>query len=170
MVRLLAATGIVLASAIGTMQVRSSDFSDGSVIPTRAMAPECGGENRSPQLAWSGVPQGTKSFALIVHDLDAPMPGGFYHWVVYNLPATTRELAANAKLGPDKLGETSAGDAGYYGPCPPPGPTHHYTFTLYALDIAHISAVAPLTATQLQARIQTHVLARGLLRGTETHH
>lgn len=170
MVRLLAAAGVVLASTIGTMQVRSTDFSDGGVIPTRAMAVDCGGENRSPQLTWSGVPEGTKSLALIVHDPDAPMTGGFYHWVIYNLPATTRALAADAMLDAKQLGENSAGKAGYYGPCPPPGPLHHYIFTLYALDIARISADSPLTATQLEGRMNGHILARGLLHGTETHH
>jgi Raf kinase inhibitor-like YbhB/YbcL family protein len=170
MMRLVAAAGVVLAIADGTMQLRSSDFSDGGTIPTRAMALQCGGENRPPQLAWSGVPPGTKSLALIVHDADAPIAGGFYHWVVYNLPATRRELAADAKLGAQQVGETSAGTAAYFGPCPPPGPIHHYTFTLYALDMAHLSADAPLTAAQLQARMEGHILARGLLHGTEAHH
>jgi Raf kinase inhibitor-like YbhB/YbcL family protein len=170
MVRLLAAAGVVLASTIGAMQMRSADFSDGGVIPARAMALECGGENRSPQLAWSGVPRASKSLALIVHDPDAPIPGGFFHWVVYNLPPTTRELSAGAKLAAQQVGETSAGTAAYYGPCPPPGPVHHYVFMLYALDIAHVSADVPLTATQLQARIAGHVLARGVFHGTETRH
>jgi Raf kinase inhibitor-like YbhB/YbcL family protein len=152
------------------MQVRIADFLDGAVIPRSAMARDCGGDNRSPQLTWSGAPAATKSFALIVHDPDAPVAGGFYHWVVYNLKPTARELAANASLGRDQLGETSAGNAGYYGPCPPPGPEHHYIFTLYALDVAHVGGDAPLTASQLQARIAGHILARGTLRGTETHH
>ncbi len=168
MLRLVAAAGIVLATTIGPLRIQSSDFSDSGVIPARAMAADCGGENRSPQLQWSGAPKGTKSFALIVHDADAPIPGGFYHWVVYNLPAATNELSANVKLDSAQLGETSTGKAGYYGPCPPPGPTHHYTFTVYALDVARISAAAPLLAPDLQARIAGHVLARGVLRGTET--
>jgi len=170
MVRLLAAAGVVLASSMGTMQLRSSDFSDGGAIPARAMALDCDGENRSPQLAWSGAPQATKSFALLVVDPDAPIAGGFYHWVVYNLPQSAHELRSGVQLGADQLGVTSAGRAGYYGPCPPPGPMHHYVFTLYALDVAHISADSPLTAVQLQARIAGHVLARGTLHGTETHH
>ena len=128
------------------------------------MAADCGGENRSPQLQWSGAPKGTKSFALIVHDADAPIPGGFYHWVVYNLPAATNELSANVKLD-SSTGETSTGKAGDHGPCPPPGPTHHYTFTVYALDVARISAAAPLLAPDLQARIAGHVLARGVFAG-----
>ena len=69
-------------------------------IPLPLMATDCGGQNRSPALAWSAYPTGTKSFALVMHDPDAPMPGGFYHWVVYNIPAGARALAADAKLSP----------------------------------------------------------------------
>jgi Raf kinase inhibitor-like YbhB/YbcL family protein len=170
MMRLFAPVGLVLAATVGTMQLQSSDFTEGGSIPARAMARDCGGQNRSPDLAWSGVPGNVKSFALIVHDPDAPVSGGFYHWVVYNLPGTTRHLAPDAQLAPEQLGATSAGRPGYYGPCPPRGPTHHYSFTLYALDIAHISTTAPLNADQLETRISGHVLARGVLRGTAATH
>ena len=118
------ACAVLLAAGYGPIQVSSSDFSDGGTIPAAAMARDCGGANRSPQIAWSGVPHATKSFALIVHDPDAPVTGGFYHWVVYNLPAATLTLPANAKLDVKQLGETSAGSPGYYGPCPLPVPTH----------------------------------------------
>ena len=86
-----------------------------------------------------------------MHDPDAPMPGGFYHWVVYNIPAGTHALVGDAKLSPAQLGSTSAGKPGYYGPCPPPGPAHHYTITLYALDLAHIATDAPLTPKSSKA-------------------
>jgi Raf kinase inhibitor-like YbhB/YbcL family protein len=163
-----AAASIVLAAAAGPIQLHTPDFPDGGVIPRRAMATDCGGENRSPELVWSGVPGGVKSFALILHDPDAPLAGGFYHWVVYNVPTAQRRLPAGAKLAGDQLGETTRGTPGYYGPCPPPGPAHHYVFTLYALDLAHVAAAAPLTATQLEARIAGHVLARAVVTGTET--
>jgi len=159
-----------VTAATVTMGLQSGDFTPGSTIPTRAMALDCGGKNRSPQLAWSGAPAGTKSFALILRDPDAQLPGGFYHWVVYNLGPNTHALAAGATLGAAQLGETSAGRAGYYGPCPPPGPAHHYIFTLYALDVAHIAASTPLTAGELQRRIAAHVLARATLDGVESHH
>ena len=113
-----------------------------------------------------GVPDGTKSFALILHDPDAPVPGGFYHWVVYNLPITTERLAGGVQLDADQLGQTTNGRLGYYGPCPPPGPPHHYTFTLYALDLAHVKADAPLSAAELETRIAGHVLARAALHAT----
>ncbi|MBV9717770.1 MAG: YbhB/YbcL family Raf kinase inhibitor-like protein [Candidatus Eremiobacteraeota bacterium] len=161
--------GVLLAALNGTMQLRSADFSAGGVIPTRSMAVDCGGENRSPALSWSDAPKGTRSFALIVHDPDAPIAGGFYHWVLYNLPASSTALPAQAKLDAAQLGQTSRGQPGYYGPCPPPGPPHHYNFTLYALDVAHISAQTP-TASQLEARFSGHVLARSVLTGIESNH
>jgi Raf kinase inhibitor-like YbhB/YbcL family protein len=165
-----AAALLAAAAGAATMQLQSSDFSAGGAIPVRAMATDCGGENRSPALAWTGAPKAAKSFALVLHDADAPIAGGFYHWVVYNLPAGSRGLAAAAKLSADQLGATSAGKTGYYGPCPPPGPPHHYTFTLYALDLARISSESPVTATELQRRIGGHILARAVLQGTETSH
>jgi Raf kinase inhibitor-like YbhB/YbcL family protein len=170
MLRVAAVPAILLAAATAMMKLSSGDFPDGGVIPSPAMATECGGKNRSPALAWSDEPKAAKSFALIVHDPDAPMPGGFYHWVVYNLPATVHDLATDVKLRTDQLGETSLGRAEYYGPCPPPGPAHHYVFTLYALDVARIATGTPLTASQLESRVAGHVLARAVLRGTASHH
>jgi phosphatidylethanolamine-binding protein (PEBP) family uncharacterized protein len=98
MIRAVAIVGVVLATASGVMQLQSSDFSAGGKLPRAVMAAQCGGQNRSPALAWADAPKTAKSFALVVHDADAPIPGGFYHWVVYNLPAGMQRLAANAKL------------------------------------------------------------------------
>ena len=119
----------------------------------------CGGSNISPELHWRGAPRGTRSFALIVRDPDAPVPGGFIHWVTYNIPSGAHGLPANAQLAPDQLGTTTRNEARYGGPCPPPGPAHHYIFTLYALDVAHIAG-AHLTAQQLQQAAAHHTLAR----------
>ena len=162
---LLAAAGFVMALA-GRMQLTSIDFPAGGIIPNSSVAIECGGDNHTPRLTWTGVPAGVKSFALVLHDPDAPLPGGFYHWIVYNLPATARSLKSNPGLPASQLGETSVGKPGYFGPCPPPNSTHHYVFTLYALDIAHIAASPPLTATQLKQRIAGHILAHAELTGT----
>ncbi len=162
---LIAAAGIAVALA-GSMQLASTDFNNGGIIPNALIASECGGDNRTPHLVWTGVPAGVKSFALVLHDPDAPVPGGFYHWIVYNLPATMRSLKSDPRLGHDQLGETSVGKPGYWGPCPPPNSTHHYVITLYALDIAHIAASPPLTADQLTKRIAAHVLGRAKLSGT----
>ncbi|HYL27936.1 MAG TPA: YbhB/YbcL family Raf kinase inhibitor-like protein [Candidatus Nitrosotalea sp.] len=163
------AMSLVLAVATATMELRSSDFSPNGTIPARSMATDCGGMNRPPALRWGGAPSTAKSFALILHDPDAPLPGGFYHWVIYNIPATARGLPAAAVLAHDQLGITSRGAAGYYGPCPPPGPAHHYVFTLYALDLDRIGAPSPLDAMQLEARIKDHVLAHANLEASASH-
>jgi Raf kinase inhibitor-like YbhB/YbcL family protein len=156
----------VVAAATGTMQLRSADFTAGATLARVLMATDCGGRNRSPQLTWTNAPTGTKSFALIMHDADAPIAGGFYHWIVYNLPASTHELASGATLHAGQLGNTSLGKPGYYGPCPPPGPAHRYTWTLYALSIAEIAAATPLDNAQLRHLIEGHVLASAVIEAT----
>jgi Raf kinase inhibitor-like YbhB/YbcL family protein len=168
MTRALTIAGALLAAGSGAMQLHSGDFTAGGRLPHQLMAGECGGENRSPQLAWSDAPRGTKSFALVMRDPDAPIPGGFYHWVVYDLPAGTQRLSADAKLPANELGVTSSGKQGYYGPCPPPGPEHHYVLTLYALDLGQIGGRQPLDAAQLQRALDGHILGRAVLQGTES--
>src|SRR6266567_4119947 len=104
----------------------------------------CSGQNISPALKWSGAPADTKSFALLVHDPDAPTGGsGWWHWVVYNIPADAKSLPAGAGKADGKAlpkgavqGNTDFGSPGYGGPCPPQGSgNHHYNFTLYALKV-----------------------------------
>ena len=166
MVRPMLIAAATLAASTAPIQLRSGDLAAGRPVPEALMARDCGGADSSPSLSWSDVPRVTKSFAVIFHDADAPIPGGFYHWIVYNLPAQTRNLETNAKLGPDELGESSTGRAQYYGPCPPPGPAHHYTITLYALDVSHFAAVMPLTGAALERQMEGHVIARGVLQNT----
>jgi Raf kinase inhibitor-like YbhB/YbcL family protein len=168
MLRAVTLAGIVLAAA-GPMQLQSSDVPAGGVFPRAQMATDCGGENRSPALSWGSPPRGVRSFALIMHDADAPVAGGFYHWVVYDLSVQSRGLASGAQPATAKLGETSLGKREYYGPCPPPGPAHHYTLTLYALDLDRVPADAPLTGPQLEARMKGHVLARAALAATASN-
>ena len=166
MVRALTIAGVLVAAGSGLMQLRSGDFPAGGRLARQLMASECGGYDRSPELEWSGAPKGTKSFALIMHDPDAPIAGGFYHWVVYDLPAETRRLPGSVKLPTSELGVSSTGKPAYYGPCPPPGPAHHYNFTLYALDVGSIGAHTPLDGPQLRRTIGGHVLGRATLQGT----
>jgi Raf kinase inhibitor-like YbhB/YbcL family protein len=157
---------ITLVASTAWLQVGSNDITAGHAIPKVFMARHCGGQNRSPSLAWCGAPHGTASFAIVMHDADAPIPGGFYHWVLYNLPSGTSRLDPDVKLAADQLGQTSAARAEYHGPCPPPGPAHHYTITVYALDISHVSATTPLTGSELERSIDGHVIARGVLEAT----
>lgn len=133
--------------------VVSSTFAAGAPLPARTAAHDCGGENRSPELHWRNAPKGTRSFAVIMHDPDAPVPGGFYHWELYNVPASTTHLAEAHNGG------------GYYGPCPPSG-RHHYTITVYALDIAAIAGSGHLNPPGLLAKMNGHILSRATIMGT----
>src|SRR5215472_143912 len=116
-------------------QLTSSAFETESSIPQQF---SCDGRDISPELSWSSAPAGTKSFALIMHDPDAPIEGGYTHWLVYNIPATANHLPENVP-NQDKVpgggmqGRNDSGKYGYTGPCPPSG-THRYYFRLYALD------------------------------------
>jgi hypothetical protein len=152
------------AHASTPFALRSQTFAANARMPMETVCSPMGGGNRSPELSWSGAPRGTESFALAVHDPDAPRPGGFDHWVAYNIPAGTNRLPEGAALRPDQLGVTTAGKPGYMGPCPPPGKVHHYHFTLYALDLPKI-APPNLDRTQLLERIDKHVLATAALTG-----
>jgi Raf kinase inhibitor-like YbhB/YbcL family protein len=121
-------------SSAFTIKVASLD--PGSVLPD---AYTCKGASESPRIAWDGVPAGTKSLVLILDDPDAPN-GSFTHWIVYNIPPVSGELAGaqpNAKVLANgaQQGDTSAGSRGYYPPCPPIGKTHRYVFRMYAVDM-----------------------------------
>jgi Raf kinase inhibitor-like YbhB/YbcL family protein len=104
----------------------------------------CSGANVSPTLAWQHAPNGTKSFAITMHDLDAPVDGGFWHWAMYNIPATAQGVAADAgRAGGAAIGATLGrsdfGDVSYGGPCPPAGDRgHRYTVTVYALPLERL--------------------------------
>jgi Raf kinase inhibitor-like YbhB/YbcL family protein len=127
----------------------------------------CTGQNRSPRIQWSGAPAGTRSFAIIAHDPDAPTGVGFFHWIVANLPAHTTELAAGAAMPPGAIQtQTDFGQPGYGGPCPPPGETHRYIFTVYALDVPHLDLPATASGALTRFMLRGHTLALGRAIGT----
>ncbi|MFZ1889327.1 MAG: YbhB/YbcL family Raf kinase inhibitor-like protein [Candidatus Binataceae bacterium] len=153
----------------GALTISSSAFADGAAIGREF---SCDGTGGSPPLSWSNVPETTRSFVLIVSDPDAPH-GTFYHWVIFNLPAQTRTLAAGAPTtetladGADQ-GFNSARRIGYTAPCPPRGPAHHYHFKLYALD--SMLALKPgETVETVESAISGHVLASAELVGVFGH-
>lgn len=125
----------------------------------------CTGDNRSPAIRWSGAPAGTKSFAIIVHDPDAPTGVGFFHWIVLDLPEGTDGLAENAAAEglPASVvqGYTDFGTNSYGGPCPPPGPGHRYEVTVYALDVPSLGIPASSTGALARFVIRQHTLALG---------
>jgi Raf kinase inhibitor-like YbhB/YbcL family protein len=143
------------------LAISSSAFQHDAPIPTEFT---CDGADESPPLAWSGAPDKTVSYALLVEDPDAP--GGTYiHWVLYDLPATTHELPRGASPSGAKQGKNSFGKTGYGGPCPPKGKPHHYHFILIALDKS-LGLPPGASHAQVVEAMRGHELARGELVGT----
>lgn len=128
--------------------VMSPDIKEGGTIADEQVFSGfgCTGENVSPALSWSGAPAGTKSFAVTVYDPDAPTGSGWWHWVIFNIPASVTELPKGAGdpssgMAPDGSvqSRTDFGQPGYGGPCPPQGDKpHRYVFTVYALKTDHL--------------------------------
>ncbi len=144
--------------------VTSSAFEEAAMIPSKYT---CDGENVSPPLQWDGLPEATKSIALISDDPDAPM-GVWVHWVVWNIPVDAGSLAEN--IPPDKVlsngikqGITDFQRHGYGGPCPPSG-THRYYFKIYALD-TELDVVNSSTKAELLGAMEGHIIAEGQLMG-----
>jgi Raf kinase inhibitor-like YbhB/YbcL family protein len=132
----------------------------------------CQGGNLSPALSWSNAPTGTQSFALLVHDPDAPTGSGWWHWLIYNIPANATALAAGAGDPKKSLlpqgavqGRTDFGSSGYGGPCPPPGKPHHYYFRLYALKVARLDLPADATAAFISFNVHAQSLGSAELLG-----
>ncbi len=150
-----------------TLQLTSSTFSHMGAMPIETT---CEGADRSPALAWTSAPGGTRSFALVCDDPDAPDPAAprmvYVHWVLYNLPANCAALPAAVSALPEgsKEGLNDWKRLGYGGPCPPIG-RHRYFFKLYALDVVLPDLAQPSKAELLKA-IEGHVLEKAELVGT----
>jgi hypothetical protein len=152
----------------------STDFTEGDTLANTQVFNEfgCKGGNVSPALAWSGAPAGTQSFALLMHDPDAPTGSGWWHWVVYNIPAATGSLPAGAGDAKKGLmpkgavqGRTDYGSVGYGGPCPPPGKPHHYNFRLYALKVPKLEVPEGASAALVAFNVRAQALGEAQLTG-----
>jgi Raf kinase inhibitor-like YbhB/YbcL family protein len=154
------------------LTVTSETFTDGAAIPRESVFGGCGGANQSPQLAWSGAPDGTRSYAITCFDPDAPTGSGYWHWVLWGIPASVTGLAVGQGT-PDgsTTGRNDYGASEYGGPCPPKGDgAHRYVFTVYALDVPSLDGVdAGLTGASLVFTMRGHVLASGAVTGTFGH-
>jgi len=177
-------SGMVFALAALALGAGKDPFADGPPVPSFSLVaagiatgkplprPQwcaCngeGGEDRSPALRWSGAPKGTRSFAVTVFDPDAP-GNGFWHWAVADIPAGVGHLPEGA--GTDRLRlphgavelRNSAGDLGYMGAAPPSGSgTHHYIFSVHALDVSRLDLPRNAVARDIAAAIRGHELAR----------
>jgi hypothetical protein len=160
--------------AMAKFSLTSTDFTEGGTLANTQVYNEfgCKGTNTSPALAWSGAPAGTQSFALLVHDPDAPTGSGWWHWVLYNIPASTASLPAGAGDPKKGLmpkgamqGRNDYGATGYGGPCPPPGKPHHYNFTLYALKVPKLEVPDGASAALIGFNARAQALAEAQLTG-----
>ena len=152
-----------------TLKVTSNAFQQGGSIPAQYT---CEGKDSSPPLAWSGLPNNTKSVAMIVDDPDAPDPAKpqrvYVHWVVYNIPPQTSSLAENASRSGMPTGAVQGkndwGKPEYGGPCPPIG-RHRYFFKVYALDTS-LTELKNATKADLEKAMKGHIVDSGELMGT----
>lgn len=160
--------------AMQTMTLATTAWTDGGRIPDRYAQP---GHDVSPALTWSGVPAGTASFVLIVHDIDAPAGNGLddlLHWMVWNIPAASTSLPEGVPQGgqrTDGSRQISASGPYYRGPAAPAsGPAHHYVFELFALDtlvdVPAVGAAPAATRAAVTAAMAGHVRGKGSLTGT----
>jgi Raf kinase inhibitor-like YbhB/YbcL family protein len=148
-----------------SLQISSSAFSEGQMIPKKF---SCDGADVSPQLSWNEAPKAARSFVLILEDPDAPA-GNWVHWVLYNLPAETRELREGVpkqeELDNGALqGRNDFRKVGYGGPCPPPGKPHRYYFKLYALD-TKLNLNAGASKADAERAMKGHIVAQAQLMG-----
>jgi len=153
--------------------VTSPDVKPGAKIPEEHAfnGMGCTGQNISPAIEWKGAPAKTKSYALTMYDPDAPTGSGFWHWIVYNIPASVTKLDAGAGDSGKSLlpqgavqGNTDMGKPGYVGPCPPHGDKpHHYLITVIALDVDTLDVPSGATAAYVGFNIHFHTLAKAKL-------
>jgi Raf kinase inhibitor-like YbhB/YbcL family protein len=179
--RVLLATGISIvamscgrpAVAADAFMLTSTTFADGAVMPKKvsnntANNPNCVGENVSPQFAWSGAPEGTKSFALTMVDPEGRRGLGVYHWVAYGIPPNVTSFAeGEVSKASDKYvgGKSTQGIASYSGPCTAPASTRHYTFVVIATDLDAKELPPGLTLPEVWEKLAGHTKAAAGLVG-----
>lgn len=155
--------------------VTTPDFHNGGTIPMAQVfnAFGCTGSDHSPTISWSGAPAATQSYAVTMYDPDAPTGSGWWHWTVFNIPASVHSLpadagAANSPLLPPGAGEgrTDFGFSNYGGPCPPVGDKpHHYIITVYAVKVAHLPLDASSSGALVGFTLHFNTLATARITG-----
>lgn len=162
--------------AVPSFSLTSADFVDGGQLPLWARGSAAGGGDSSPELAWSGAPEGTRSFVVTVFDPDAPSGSGFWHWTLINVPGTAKGLPRGAGTD-DSLLPTGAarrrneyGSDVFLGAAPPAGHgPHRYFYTVSALDVSVLEVAADATPAIVGLRLRPHIIARAQMIGlTET--
>ncbi|MGN9775220.1 YbhB/YbcL family Raf kinase inhibitor-like protein [Micromonospora sp. H33] len=159
-----------LLPTVPSFTLASDDVQNGEPMDAAYAHPAAGGDNVSPQLAWSDFPAETKGFVVTCFDPDAPTGSGFWHWVLVNLPAGVTQLPRGAS-GADLAGAFTVrndyGEQGYGGAAPPPGDRpHRYVFAVHALDVEHLDVTPDATPAYVGFNLTFHTLARAVIRPT----
>jgi Raf kinase inhibitor-like YbhB/YbcL family protein len=143
------------------MKITSDGIAADATIDLRYAEPGVGGTNVSPGLEWSGAPEGTRSYAVTCFDPDAPTGSGWWHWVVTDIPADVTSLAEGAPL-PDgaRTWTNDYGYPGWGGPWPPPGPAHHYVFTVFAVGVDRLDVPDEASSAVARLTLSFNVLAQ----------
>ncbi len=156
-----------LLPAVGMLTVTSEDVRDGEQLSTELVFDDwgVGGGNQSPQLSWSGAPDGTKSYVVTCFDPDAPTPSGFWHWCVVDLPASVTSLERSTSLPPPAFAvRNDAGTVGYAGAAPPEGDRpHRYYFVVHAVDVESLGVPEDASCAVVSFNLAFHTLARGMV-------
>jgi len=153
--------GIVDNATLTKLNLISDAFKNGQPIPTQYT---CDGADKTPVLRWGAPPEGTKSFALVIDDPDAPS-GTFRHWGVFDIPASARAIGDGKRIGTEVTNDF--GKPGYGGPCPPKGHgPHHYHFKLFALDTERLGVSPGAKVADVENAARSHAIAEGELVGT----
>lgn len=171
------AASLLLASAAmparAEMVLASTDIQDGQMLPMAQVFNSfgCTGENKSPQLSWTGVPENAKSLALTVYDPDAPTGSGWWHWVAFNIPVSVSALdtAASKSAMPEGSIEsmTDFGSTGFGGACPPEGDKpHRYIFTLHALDVEKLDLDDKASGAMVGYYLNNHSIEKASITAT----
>jgi Raf kinase inhibitor-like YbhB/YbcL family protein len=162
-----------LLPAVAAFTVTSADLTDSAPIEPRFAHESVGGANVSPQLSWSGAPEGTVSYCVTCFDPDAPVPSGFWHWVVAGIPASITSLTAGAGSGDDTLPagafhlRNDFGNPRYDGCAPPPSDVpHRYYFVVHAVDVERLPIDGSASPAALSFNLAFHTLARAIVHGT----
>jgi Raf kinase inhibitor-like YbhB/YbcL family protein len=168
-----AALSVMAVPAHAEFKMSSTSVKSGSPMAHAQALASCGGQNISPALSWAGEPPGTQSFAVTMYDSDARAGGGWWHWIMFNIPATvhglaagaggdgSRNLPAGANQGPNDFGQSA-----YGGPCPPIGDhAHHYEIRVYALKVAQLPPDNAASGAAIGARLQSSALATAKIVG-----
>jgi Raf kinase inhibitor-like YbhB/YbcL family protein len=155
---------LVAATQAAAMELSSPGVAPGSTFALSHVYSECGGGNLPPALNWNGAPAGTKSFVVTMFDPDAH--GGWWHWIVYNIPPSVMAISGGAPPGA-REGRNDFGKTEYDGPCPPPGSgVHHYQMTVWALGTPTLPTEGATEGKIIGPYLQAHALASATLTAT----